>query len=54
MVMGLTTLLAKVAPALGSVGNYTGMGKEVLSDGGTTITWTIPTDSGEDGGIDFP
>ena len=23
--------------------DYTGEGKEVLSDGGTTITWTIPT-----------
>ena len=29
-------------------------GKEVLSDGGTTITWTIPTDNTEDGGITFP
>ena len=42
------------SPTLGNAGNYTGMGKEVLSDGGTTITWTIPTDAGEDGGINFP
>ena len=33
--------------------DYTGEGKEVLSDGGTTITWTISTDSSMDG-IDFP
>ena len=56
MVMGLTYEAG--SPALGSVaeGNndYTGEGKEVLSDGGTTITWTIPTDDQADGGIDFP
>ena len=40
-------------PALGDEADYRGEGKEVLSDGGTTITWTIPTSSGADG-IDFP
>ena len=50
MVMGLTY----GSPTLGDAADYVGDGKEVLSDGGTTITWTIPTDSGEDGGIDFP
>ena len=49
-VMGLTY----GSPSLGDAADYVGEGKEVLSDGGTTITWTIPTDSGEDGGIDFP
>ena len=28
---------------LGMAADYMGDGKEVLSDGGTTITWTIPT-----------
>ena len=41
-------------PALGNPADYTGEGKEVLSDGGTTITWTIPTDPVEPGGIMFP
>ena len=41
-------------PDLGEASDYTGMGREVLSDDGTTITWTIPTDTGhEDGGITF-
>ena len=40
-------------PALGGAAAYKGEGKEVLSDGGTTITWTISTKN-EDGGIDFP
>ena len=39
---------------LGPPDDYEGPGKEVLSDGGTTITWTIPTDLSETGGIDFP
>ena len=41
---------------LGVDTDYTGDGKEVLSDGGTTITWTIPTerDADDPGGIDFP
>ena len=30
-------------PGLGNADDYKGEGKEVLSDGGTTITWTIPT-----------
>ena len=38
---------------LGTDTDYKGMGKEVLSDDGTTITWTIPTNSEEDG-IIFP
>ena len=40
-------------PGLGNADDYKGMGKEVLSDG-DTLTWTIPTDSGEDGAITFP
>ena len=56
MVMGLTYEVGD--PALGSVdeddNDYTGEGKEVLSDGGTTITWTISTDGTTDGGIAFP
>ena len=32
-------------PALGDAADYTGEGKEVLSNGGTTITWTIATDN---------
>ena len=31
-------------PDLGDAADYTGTGKEVLSDDGTTITWTIPTE----------
>ena len=50
MVMGLTYVVG--SRALGSPADYVGEGKEVLSDGGTTITWTIPT-SGNDS-IDFP
>ena len=42
------------APSLGDAEDYVGEGKEVLSDGDTTITWTIPTDANEDGGINFP
>ena len=34
--------------ALGDADDYTGEGKEVLSDGGTTITWTIATNNGAD------
>ena len=37
---------------LGAEANYTGVGKEVLSDGGTTITWTIATNATD--GILFP
>ena len=51
MVMGLSYTVG--SPALGAAEDYTGEGKEVLSDGGTTITWTIPTSDGNDG-IDFP
>ena len=40
--------------ALGTPPIMWGTGKEVLSDGGTTITWTISTNGNEDGGIDFP
>ena len=50
MVMGLDY----GSPTLGSAADYVGAGKEVLSDGDTTITWTIPTDNNEDGGITFP
>ena len=42
------------SPTLGVSANYVGDGKEVLSDGGTTITWTIPTAASEAGGIMFP
>ena len=49
MVMGLTYEVGD--PALGSAdeddNDYTGEGKEVLSDGGTTITWTISTDGND-------
>ena len=38
---------------LGMAEDYTGDDKEVLSDGGTTITWTIPTEASVDGRIDF-
>ena len=48
MVMGLTytdggwaTLTLGIPPRMNN--DYTGDGKEVLSDGGTTITWTIAT-----------
>ena len=62
MVMGLTYTVGGVGTAmpLGEAADYVGKGKEVLSDGGTTITWTIPTDqSGDDADgngwhIDFP
>ena len=50
MVMGLTYVVG--SPALGNAADYTGEGKEVLSDGGTTITWTIATDRTD--GIEFP
>ena len=50
MVMGLTY----GSPTLGDAADYVGDGKEVLSDGGTTITWTISTDSNDPGGIAFP
>ena len=49
MVMGLT--YTPGSPGLGQAADYTGEGKEVLSDGGTTITWTIATDNT---GIEFP
>ena len=56
MVMGLTYTDGDVDnpgdPALGNAGDYTGAGKEVLSDGGTTITWTISTNVSD--GILFP
>ena len=55
VVMGLTyTDGADGTPDLGEAADYTGMGKEVLSDDDTTITWTISTDPGDDGGIMFP
>ena len=48
MVMGLTYTDGTDAvanPGLGpALASYKGEGKEVLSDGGTTITWTIPTE----------
>ena len=50
MVMGLT--YTPGSPALGNAADYVGEGKEVLSDGGTTITWTIATDRTD--GIEFP
>ena len=50
MVMGLDY----GSPTLGDAADYVGTGKEVLSEGGTTITWTIPTDANVDGGIAFP
>ena len=41
-------------PAMGTRDDYKGEGKEVLSDGGTTITWTIPTaETANAGGITF-
>ena len=52
VVMGLTYMPGQ--PGLGDAADYVGDGKEVLSDGGTTITWTIPTDDGDPGGITFP
>ena len=51
IVMGLTYTPGTVP--LGAATDYTGGGKEVLSDGGTTITWTIPTDAAVSGGIAF-
>ena len=39
-------------PSLGDADDYAGEGKEVLSDGGTTITWTIATNAQD--GITFP
>ena len=55
MVMGLTYTDGDVDnpgdPALGNAGDYTGAGKEVLSDG-NTITWTISTNVSD--GILFP
>ena len=52
MVMGLTyTDGDGGTPTLGTAADYAGDGKEVLSDGDTTITWTIPTDNNVDGGI---
>ena len=60
-VMGLTytdgTVDTPGPPSLGSAAAYEGEddegnGREVLSDGGTTITWTIPTNT-TDGGIEF-
>ena len=50
MVMGLTYMPGN--PGLGNATDYVGDGKEVLSDSGTTITWTIAT-SGQDS-INFP
>ena len=55
VVMGLTYTdgtAANADPALGDADDYRGEDKEVLSDGGTTITWTIAT-SGQDS-INFP
>ena len=55
VVMGLTyTDGTDGHPGLGNATDYVGEGKEVLSDGGTTITWTIPTDTSDPGGIMFP
>ena len=51
IVMGLIYTVGTVP--LGGADDYTGAGKEVLSDGGTTITWTIPTDATVSGGIAF-
>ena len=50
VVQGLTYTYGATAQ-LGKVEDYTGDDKEVLSDDGTTITWTISTDSSD--GIDF-
>ena len=51
-VTGLTYDLGD--PGLGMADtDYMGEGKEVLSDDGTTITWTIPTGDGVAGGITF-
>ena len=56
VVMGLTytTVVDEdvVQPTLGTPENYTGDDKEVISDGGTTITWTIATNDND--GIMFP
>ena len=54
MVMGLTytdtegMVLTDGHGNLGEAADYMGEGKEVLSDGGTTITWTISTGVGTD------
>ena len=60
MVMGLTYMDNKGMVLDNQVGapwrsrtDYMGEGKEVLSDGGTTITWTISTEVVDDG-IKFP
>ena len=45
MVLGLEYTVGTGNEALGAPEDYKGKGKEVLSDGGTTITWTIPTAS---------
>ena len=50
-VMGLTYTFPGGGTDLGAEADYEGEGKEVLSDGGTTITWTIATDNT---GIEFP
>ena len=59
-VLGLTYtdgMAAGVPPSLGNMNaddfGYVGDDKEVLSDGGTTITWTIATGTA-DGAIEFP
>ena len=59
MVMGLSYTAGGGAdnpgvPTLGEAADYVGAGKEVLSDGDTTITWTISTKDSDPGGIDFP
>ena len=54
MVMGLSYTVGLGNNGLGTAAAYKGEGKEVLSDGGTTITWTIPTNDGADGHIIFP
>ena len=54
MVLGLTYVVGSPCP-WEPRRDYVGEGKEVLSDGGTTITWTIATDANADpGGINFP
>ena len=41
MVMGLTYTVGAGNAGLGDAEDYTGEGKEVLSDGGATITWGL-------------
>ena len=58
VVQGLTYMFPGEGAELGSANvngrnDYVGDGKEVLSDGDTTITWTIPTDPNDPGGIMF-